>query len=53
MTEEEQNTNNRKEQPARKAKTGAWWKSVKPAGTSGGNEATAPEQAPVPAPPAR
>ena len=29
MTDEEQNSNERKDPPARKAKTGAWWKSVR------------------------
>ena len=45
MTDEEQNSNERKDPPARKAKTGAWWKSVR-------RSAEAEEQNETPAQPA-
>ena len=47
MTDEEQNSNERKDPPARKAKTGAWWKSVRR--TADTEEKNAAQAQPTPA----
>lgn len=49
MGEEEQNASEHKEPPVRKAKTGAWWKSVSPAADAGESKGAPPPQRTTPA----